>query len=299
MIQQAQRGLRELIGRRAILRAWRGTPGDLMAIAQRMRDLIAPRREAIFERRRAEIEQFFDNQIAEARRVQPPEQLPGAIEALLRAKGEARDRAVAEAVAAYEEFFSVTLENDVIIAREPERLFTATDFPPNVKAVNMTVRMLGQVQIVVALAKANPYVPQLEVYVSADDPAWMEGSIRSMMEVIERGQNQLLKHWRWWIQPYVVGVLVWAFLSWFLAVLLEYLKVPILSSYSWLAAFLATFPAAGVMLILQEAIPPFRVSRPGQQTTSDFVVGVIVTVVGAVLIWILSEIGLWLLGKTR
>lgn len=299
MIQQAQRGPQELIGRRATLRAWRGTPGDLMAIAQRMRDLVVPRREAAFERRRAEIERFFDNQIEEARRAQTGEQLPGAIEALLRAKGETRERAMAEALAAYEEFFSLTLEDDVIIVREPERLFTVADFPPNVKAVNMNIRMAGQAQIVVALATANPYFPQLELYVSANDPAWMEGSARSMLEVLERGQSSLLKHWRWWIQPYLIGVLLWGFLSWFLAVLFEYLSVPILSSYSWLSAFLATFPAAGGIFILQKAIPPFRVSRPGQQTASDFAVGLLVTVVGAGLIWLLSKIGLWLATRTR
>jgi hypothetical protein len=298
---QTQRTPRELIARRMSLRAWRGTPGDLMTIVRRMRALITPQREKALERRRAEIERFFDQQIREARTAQPSEQLPAAIDALLKAKADAQAQAVAEVVGltAYEELSSVTLETDIIVVREAESLFTTADFPARVKAVNMTVQTGSIGQIAVALANANPYVPQLDVYVSGDDPAWVEGSVRSMMEVIERGQPAALKHWRWWVQPIVLPILAWAFSAWFLAVLFEYLRVPILSEYPWLSIFSAALPAAGVLWLLQRAIPPFAVSRTPQETSTDVVRGVIVTLIGAAVVWALGKIGLWLTTRIR
>lgn len=301
MIQPTQRTPRDLIARRASLRAWRGTPGDLMAIGQRMRDLMTPLREKALQHRRAEIEQFFDQQIAEARKTQPPQQLPGAIDTLLKAKADAQAQAVEQVIgmAAYEEFFSVTLESDVIVVRAAERLFTAADFPQRAKAVNITIRAGSLAQITVALANANPYVPQLDVYVSGDDPAWVEGSVRSMMEVLERGQPPALKHWRWWIQPVVLPVLAWGFFAWFFAVLFEYLAMPILSTYPWLGIFAGVLPAAGVLILLQRAIPPFGVSRTPQEPATDLVRGLVVTVIGAALVWTLGRIGLWLAARIR
>jgi hypothetical protein len=272
-----------------------------MTIAQRMRDLMAPRREKALEARRAEIEHFFDRQIAEARRTQAPEQLPGAIDSLLKAKSDAQAQALGEVteLSGYGEFFSVTLESDVVVAREAERLFTLADFPQRVKAVNMAVRTAALGQISVALATANPYVPQLEASVTGNDPAWVEGSTRSMMEVLERGQGPVLKHWRWWLQPVVLPIFAWALSAWFLAVLFEYLALPILSAYPWLAVFAGAFPAGGVLYLLHRAIPPFAVSRTPHETSTDLVRGIAVTVVGAGVVWVLGKIGLWLATKIR
>jgi hypothetical protein len=239
-----------------------------------MRDLARPLRERTLERRRAEIEALYD-QIASARQRVAPDQLPAAIDALLRAKEEARRRAADElsTLAAYEELFSVTLVDNTIIVREAERLFTAEDFPQGVKAVNMIVRVGTNSQILVALANANPYVPQLEVNVAGAEPGWVQGSLNSMEEVISRGQPLVLWHWRAWLQPYVLPTLTWALFAWFFAVVFEYYRIPILWFYSWLGIFAALLPAAGSLVLLQRAIPPFGVSRSGQESATDILRG--------------------------
>ena len=81
--------------------------------------------------------------------------------------------------------------------------------------------------------------------------------------------------------------------------LVESLAVPILSTYPWLAIFAATFPAAGVLFLLNRAIPPFAVSRSPQETSADSVRGILVTVIGAAVVWVLSKIGLWLGTRIR
>jgi len=66
-----------------------------------------------------------------------------------------------------------------------------------------------------------------------------------------------------------------------------------------MAIFLAALPAGGVFILLQRAIPPFAVSRAGQETSADLTRGIVVTIIGAAAVGILGKIGVWLASQTR
>lgn len=291
---------RGLLGRKGKLYTWRGTPADLMAIASRTRELMKTPRERALAQREAQIGVFFDQQIEGARRTQPAEQLGSAIDSLMKAKADAKAKAAEEivGVTGYAEAYSITLENDRVEIGEAEHLFSPEGFP-RVKAVNMVVRsQIPNAQIQVALANANPYVPQLEANIGGDDPGWVDGSLRSMQEILERGQTFPLKHWHCWIRPIVLPILTWAFFSWLLAALVGFYRIPVLLKYPWLAIFPGALPTAGVFWLLQRAIPPFGVYRAGEGYLPEAVRGLIIVVIGAALLWLLGRFGLWLVAHT-
>jgi hypothetical protein len=266
-----------------------------------MRELMRVPQERALAQRAAQIDAFFDQQIEEARRSQPAEQLGTSIASLMKARADAKASARQEIVGAagYVESYSVTLENDLVQTGEAEVLFASDGFPQGGKAVNMVARsttLFAQIQV--ALANANPYAPQLEVDVWGDEPGWVEGSFRSMQEIVERGQPSIIRHWRWWIQPVVIPVFTWAFFSWFLAALIEFYRVPVLLKYPWLAIFAGALPAGGVLQVLQRAIPPFAVYRTGEGFVRDVVRGLLIVVLGALLLWLLGRIGLWFAART-
>src|SRR5712691_11552977 len=79
-----------LTGNTAKVRAWRGTPADLMAIVERMRVLMRSQVERALAIGGAQIETLFDQQIDDARRTQPPANLPTALDTLMKAKVDAK-----------------------------------------------------------------------------------------------------------------------------------------------------------------------------------------------------------------
>jgi len=148
------------------------------------------------------------------------------------------------------------------------------------------------------LANANPYVPQLDVGVTGDDPSWVEGSLRSVYEQVRLNEPWLIRHYRWWVQPYVLPLLTWAFFAWFFAAVIEYYEIPILARYPWLAIFAGALPVAGSLYLLNRAIPPLDVYRGTERVGADTSRALLVTLLGSVLVWLLGRLGLWLTSQS-